>query len=229
MVTLAETVPMPPPAEPPAIEAAPGRPASTPRRRLPQRRMALLVVAGLAGATTAVSWAVLGSHESTTGPASHPATAVAVDAASVRADASSTQVDDGTIGYGPENTLDGDPSTAWNSNGARDGKGQGLRLDYTFSSGLDLRTVTIRNGYQKVRERPGRPAVDLYPLNGRLRRVTVVTDAGRWTWDLADGRAPQTLAVPGRTRSLRLEVRSVYASTTYPDLAVSEVSFTATP
>jgi hypothetical protein len=80
-----------------------------------------------------------------------------------------------------------------------------------------------------MRPRPGHPPVDLYQANARVHRVRVVTDAGAWTWDLADVRAPQTFTgAAGRTGSLRLEVVSVYASKTYSDVAVSEVGFTAT-
>ena len=70
--------------------------------------------------------------------------------------------------------------------------------------------------------------MDLYPANERVHRVRVVTDAGTWTWDLADVRAPQAFAgAAGRTASVRFEVVSVYPSTTYADVALSEVSFTA--
>ena len=150
-----------------------------------------------------------------------------VDPATITVSASSTQRPDGAIRYDAANTLDGDPATAWNSNGARDGKGPGMSLTYTFAAPVTLRSVSLLNGYQKIRPRPGKKSVDLYPLNERLHQVRVVTDAGNWTWTLADSRSRQTFtALSGTTKRLRLEVVSVYPSTTYPDLAVSEVSFT---
>jgi hypothetical protein len=151
-----------------------------------------------------------------------------VDPATVTASASSTQHPDGPISYAVANTLDGDPATAWNSDGARDGQGPGIALTYRFAEPVDLAAISVLNGYQKVRPRPGRPALDLYPLNERVRRLRVVTDSGAWNWDLADSRARQVFTpAHGSTRTVRLEVTSIYPSSAYPDLALSEVSFTA--
>jgi len=151
-----------------------------------------------------------------------------VDPAGVTVSASSTQHDDGDISYTAANTLDGDPATAWNSDGARDGKGPGMTLTYTVAAPIELHSISVLNGYQKVRPRPGRSALDLYPLNARVQRLRVVTDAGAWFWDLADTRSAQTFTrAAGRTGRVRLEIVSVYPSATYPDVALSEVSFTS--
>lgn len=151
-----------------------------------------------------------------------------VDRAAVRGDASSVQAPDGKVTYAAANTLDGDPTTAWNSDGATP-EGRLPTLTYTFDAPVDLRDVTVLNGYQKMLRRTGRAPLDLFGANARVHRVRVVTDAGTWTWDLTDTRPAQTFHAPGRTRTVRLEVRSVYASATYPDVAVSEVSFTSVP
>jgi hypothetical protein len=152
------------------------------------------------------------------------ATAVTVPARSVRASASSTQRPDGSISYAPANTLDGRAATAWNSNG----KGAGVTLAYTFAAPVDLASITVLNGYQKVRTGSDGKTVDLFALNQRVKVVRVVTDAGSVDWTLRDDRAPQTLARAfGRTRTVRLEVQSTYRSRKYADLAVSEVRFTA--
>lgn len=205
----------------------PGRPEPSVR---PGRRhliLALRVAAAvvlLAGAVTVI---VVRRADP---PVSPPvvAGAVLVDLGSVTATASSTQVREGETTYTAANTLDGDPSTAWNSLGRRDGPGPGISLTYTFAEPIDLSDITVLNGYQKVLRRSGRLPVDLYPRNGRVRRFRVVTDAGRRTWDLRDGRAAQTFSgAPGRTRSVRLEIVAVYPSPTYPDVALSEISFTA--
>jgi hypothetical protein len=152
------------------------------------------------------------------------ATAVTVPARSVRASASSTQRPDGSISYAPANTLDGRAATAWTSNG----KGAGVTLAYTFAAPVDLASITVLNGYQKVRTGSDGKTVDLFALNQRVKVVRVVTDAGSVDWTLRDDRAPQTLARAfGRTRTVRLEVQSTYRSRKYADLAVSEVRFTA--
>jgi hypothetical protein len=163
-------------------------------------------------------------------PATAPVSerAAPVDRASVTAAASSTQTADGGSTYTAANTLDGDPATAWNSNGRRDGAGPGIRLTYTFTHPVALRGITVRNGYQKVRRRAGHAPVDLYPANARVHRVRVRTDAGSWLWDLADTRSPQTFTgASGRTSRVRLEIVSVYPSRDYPDVAISEVGFTS--
>lgn len=159
-----------------------------------------------------------------------PARAVPLDNSLVTASATSVQQADGGTTYVAANTLDGDPTTAWNSNGARDGKGPGISLTYTFTRPVDLRDISLRNGYQRIRQRAGRSPVDLYSVNARVRRLRVVTDAGAWIWDLVDTRTPQTFAgAAGRTGSVRLEILAVYPSRTYPDVAISEIGFTSTP
>lgn len=179
-----------------------------------------LVLAGLGGLALAERRAPASARV--------PARAVPVDRASVTATASSTQAPDGAVTYTATNTLDDDPTTAWNSNGTRDGKGPGISLSYTFTRAVDLRDITLRNGYQRTRQRAGKPPVDLYFENARVRRLRVVTDAGAWSWDLADTRTPQTFAgAAGRTGSVRLEILAVYPSRTYPDVAISEVGFTS--
>jgi hypothetical protein len=201
---------------------------TAPRRR-PVRSALAVVAAVLALGSAGVGVALaLRPDPAASGPEAVPTRVVPVDRAVVSATASSTQSPDGDITYAAANTLDGDVTTAWNSNGKKDGKGPGIALTYTFTAPVTLRDVTIRNGYQKVRPRPGRSALDLYPLNARVRRLRVVTDAGAWLWDVADTRSPQSFTrAAGRTGSVRLEIVSVYPSASYPDVALSEVSFTS--
>jgi hypothetical protein len=142
----------------------------------------------------------------------------------VRASASTTQRPDGSISYAAANTLDGRAATAWNS----DGQGAGATLTYTFAAPVDLTSITVLNGYQKVRTDSDGKTVDLFALNQRVKALRVVTDAGSADWTLRDDRAPQSLARAfGRTRTVRLEVLATYPSRKYKDLAVSEVRFTA--
>jgi hypothetical protein len=208
-----------------------GRPVrGRPVRGRPVRPLLAAVAAALARGSAGAGVALaLRPDPEASGPAAVAATrAVPVDRAAVSARASSTQSPEGDITYAAANTLDGDVTTAWNSNGTKDGKGPGIALTYTFTAPVALRDLTIRNGYQKVRPRPGRSALDLYPLNARVQRLRVVTDAGAWLWDVADTRSAQTFTrAAGRTGSVRLEIVSVYPSATYPDVALSEVSFTS--
>ena len=142
----------------------------------------------------------------------------------MRVSASSTQQPDSGVSYTAANTLDGDPETAWNS----DGQGAGASLTYTFARPVPLRSITVRNGYQKVLTSSSGSRVDLFLLNERVKTFKVVTDAGSALWTLRDDRSPQTLRHAfGRTRSVRLQVLSIYPSQRYKDLAVSDVSFAA--
>ena len=105
-----------------------------------------------------------------------------------------------------------------------------MTLRYTFAEPVDLRTISLRNGYQKVRQRPGKPELDLFAANERVRAVKVITDHGQWTWQLKDSKLPQRLSRRfGTTRSVRLKVTSVYPSSRYPDLAICEITFSGLP
>lgn len=198
------------------------------RRRPPDLIAVASAGAFLAMISAGVGGVALALRPEPTGPPTATA-AVPVEPSSVAATATSVQQADGGTTYVAANTLDGDPTTAWNSNGARDGKGPGISLTYTFARPVDLQDITVRNGYQRIRQRAGKPPVDLYAVNARVRRLRVVTDAGAWIWDLADTRTPQTFTGgAGRTGSVRLEILAVYPSRTYSDVAISEVGFTST-
>ena len=198
----------------------------------PHRRRAAGVLAGAAAVVLVTVAAVAGLRSGSDGNdprapvrSARPAmAAAAVPAAAVRAAASSTQRPDGSISYAPANTLDGRAATAWNS----DGQGAGAVLTYTFAAPVDLASITVLNGYQKMLRGSGGKTVDLFALNQRVKALRVVTDAGSVAWTLRDDRRPQTLERAfGRTRTVRLEVQSTYPSRKYKDLAVSEVRFTA--
>jgi hypothetical protein len=202
-------------------------PAPTSRRLLAVAcGAAALVLVGTAAVAGLRSGSAEGGDRSPASATSAHAGAVPVDPAAVRATASSSQQADGAVTYLPKNTLDGRPQTAWNS----DGQGVGASLTYTFPSPVDLKAVTVLNGYQKVLHTSSGRVVDLYALNERVRTFTVITDAGRVTWKLRDDRAPQTLTRDfGPTRTVRLEVSAIYPSGKYHDLALSDVTFEAAP
>lgn len=214
-----------PPALPESLPPALPAP-SPPARRPPALAVLVAAVALVLVAVAAVAGLRAGTHsEPQAGPGagqpSAPVQIVRLPADDVRAAADSTQQPDGRVRYAASNTLDGQAETAWNS----DGRGAGSTLVYTFTRPVDLRSITVLNGYQKVLAGGGGP-VDLYPLNERVHTFTVITDAGSTTWTLRDDRAPQTLAHAfGRTRTVRLRVDDVYPSRKYKDLGVSEVAF----
>jgi hypothetical protein len=211
---------------PDAVRQAPLRLTS----RFPVRgsRTVLLALGGavLSVVVVAVGAGLLvGRPRGSSSSATPSASVTPIDPRTVHGSASSVQRPEGGISYDPGNTLDGNPATAWNSDGAKDGSGPGITLTYTFADPVDLRSVTLFNGYQKVRTSDG---VDLWPLNERIRQLELITQAGQWTWDLPDTREPQTLRRDfGRTASVTLKITRVYRSKKYPDVAISEISFTS--
>jgi hypothetical protein len=215
----------------PMLAVAPVPPVAG--RSRPGSRRAAGVLGGAAALVLVAAAAVAGLHsrpggDDGTAPAGSArpvaAAAKAVPATSVRASASTTQHPDGSISYAAANTLDGRATTAWNS----DGQGAGATLTYRFATPVDLTSITVLNGYQKVLTGSDGRTVDLFALNQRVKALRVVTDGGSVGWTLRDDRGPQTLARAfGRTRTVRLDVLSTYPSRKYTDLAVSEVRFTA--
>ena len=144
-----------------------------------------------------------------------------LDPSGITARASSTLVW-GQYSYDIANTLDGRDDTAWSSDGTKVGTGVGVTLRYDFGRRVDLRAVTLRNGY--VRSiRPPTPYAD----NERLRGITLRTDTGTFQWDLRDTPDPQTLKQSfGMTTTVTITVRSVYPGRRYTDLTLTDIAFT---
>ena len=86
---------------------------------------------------------------------------VAIDPAAITATASSFLAPAGSFTYGAENTIDGNPQTAWNHDNSSAGLApEGQFLRYRFSSPVTLARIDIVNGYaagrdQLQRERTG--------------------------------------------------------------------------
>lgn len=139
--------------------------------------------------------------------------------------ASSHLPPDGEITYDPGNTVDGDPTTAWNSDApGTDGRGQ--VLTYRFTEPVDLRAIRIVNGYAKN--------PDIFAANHRLREVEVRTDAGAQRVSLLDTDEQQEITFDfGLTSKVVLEVVDVYTGDGFAnpdltaDLALSEIGFVA--
>jgi hypothetical protein len=137
----------------------------------------------------------------------------------VTAKASSTLPPD-NFTYDVENTLDGDPVTAWNSDGEVIGGPAPVTLTYRFSKPVDLREIEIYNGYQRSEE--------TFNNNSRVRRLLVTTDATEQSFKLKDKQGKQTIAYDfGETDKVVLTIEDVYRddTTKYEDCAISEVTF----
>lgn len=158
-----------------------------------------------------------------TAPIGGPLTPVPVERITVAA--TSALADDGTITYGPENTIDADPSTAWNSDDPAD-DGRGEVLTYRFSEPIDLRGVGFINGYDKSDE--------IFEANHRIKELRLTTDGTVQLISLDDTPEPQDVRFEfGLTSKVEIEVVDVYEGDGFEgglsaDLALSEISFLAT-
>lgn len=129
--------------------------------------------------------------------------------------------DSGTmISYAAKNMIDGDPTTAWRT----DGTGVGVSIVLRFAQECRLRTVSIVDGYDKDDPVSG---YDRWIENRRVVRLDVSTDDGSvGTWTLSEySRDPQTTTiVPRATARLTLTILA-----TEPDVvkrnytAISEI------
>lgn len=217
----------------PAVEAM-----DAPARGLDRLKvaMAALAVAALVAVVVVVLLAQREPGEVATQvkpspPATSTVQPTALESARVRVEASSTlaneTLSDGTVlRYDAALTLDGDPTTAWNHGAGGDGTGE--VLTYTFDDAVALSHVVVVNGFAL--------SEDLFRRNARMRDVVVTTDAGKFELTLRDTRMPQQVEGDfGRTRSLRVDVASVYpgeefeARQAFGDLALSEIGFFVEP
>jgi hypothetical protein len=126
---------------------------------------------------------------------------------------------DGALTYYACNVLDGDTQTAWNS-----GKGKmvGATLAFTFGRPVQLRAITIVNGYAKNDQ--------VFEENAAVSKATVITGRTSQQWNLDDTREPQTLRKDlGTTTGLVLRVDEVRRGTAFDEVAVTEVSFDELP
>ena len=137
----------------------------------------------------------------------------------IKAKASSTHPPD-VFNYDVTNTLDGNPTTAWHSDGDVVGAFARVTVTYTFSSPIRLRAIEIYNGYQR--------STGSFYNNSRVRRLLVSTNATKHRFNLRDKRGKQTISFNfGRTERVVLTVEAVYreTKTKYKDCAISEVAF----
>ena len=143
----------------------------------------------------------------------------------IRVEASSYLQPDGNITYDPDNAIDGDLDTAWNSASAPD-DGRGQTMTFRFTEPIDLRKVSIVNGYAKD--------ANIYDANHRIRDLIITTDTIRKTVSLFDSTDEQEIVFEfGFTSKVEIEVTDVFVGSGFSDpaltadLALTEISFFA--
>lgn len=151
-------------------------------------------------------------------PAAKPTTLTKVDPNTITVTASSVLPPDPEP-YDPERTLDGNPRTAWNSDGKKLGANGRPTLTYTFPTPVRIGRIEVMNGFQKDER--------LYQVNCRVKTLVVTVGEVSHTFTLTDTKAPQALTFDFGTAStsVSMKVGEIYPGTKYRDIALSEVSF----
>lgn len=153
--------------------------------------------------------------------------AVPVPAERITVTASSFLAPDAEAGisYTPLNLLDGDLTTAWNSE-TDDDQGRGETLTFRFSEPVDLKGIRFVNGYTK--------SGTVYAANHRVRELVVRTDGLVQPITLMDIMEEQEAEFAfGLTSKVEIEIVEIYQGDGFlddsltTDLALSELTFIA--
>lgn len=154
---------------------------------------------------------------SPTAPTAAPGPGV-IPRSEVTARASSTLPGTRQQSWEAQRTIDGNPATAWQSNGFNDG-GAPVTLRWEFSRPVELSTIEVYNGYQADEAR--------FWETARLAQVLIITEAGDQEVELGDELGSQTIEVTGLTSYVEFQITSAHRTdATFPDLALSEITFT---
>jgi hypothetical protein len=139
----------------------------------------------------------------------------------VSSEASSTLPAQDGLTYGINNTLDGQVTTGWNSEGSTPGHGVppvGQKLDYKLATRRHIVGVRIINGFNP------NDGKHQFTDNFRVHALAIRAAGRERRVDLADSFAPQFVEVDfPNANSLELEVLSVYPTTKWQDVGVTEV------
>jgi hypothetical protein len=124
--------------------------------------------------------------------------------------------------YGVANLFNTDMSTAWVHGTHKSGLGQWIVVE--FDGLRSVKSVTIRNGYQKNAE--------VYDANSRVQELRLIFSQGESRlFSLTDSEGAQTVNLdpPVKAYWVQFLVASVYAGRKYPDTAISKLFVTSEP
>ncbi len=125
----------------------------------------------------------------------------------------------GSNSYGPGNTQDGNPRTAWVEGVS--GQGVGENFSIIFDAPTHLSVLSIRNGYAKSER--------VYSRNSRVRSMRITGSNGKQAnftlRDTSDWQQIGTIADLGPIAWANFEILDVYAGTHYQDTAITEIAF----
>ncbi len=124
--------------------------------------------------------------------------------------------------YGVRNLFSSDDATAWVHGTHKIGTGQWIVVE--FDGFRSVKSVTIRNGYQK--------SADIYSKNSRVRQFRLVFSQGESkVVSLEDRRGEQTILLdrPIRTYWIQFVIEDVFPGWKYPDTAISKLLVASEP
>lgn len=222
--TLAEEVQVPPP---PPADVAPGRADGLqgfrtlppPERAGPSAALfvavivAALVTLGVVGTIlSARGVGIFGNDDP------DPEDLVALPV--VRAETSSVLEPGGAASYGPDNLVDGDPSTSWQEGASGDGNEEWVEL--ILDTPAEVSRLLIWNGHQK-----GTRFAD----HNRVSQVRIEVAGRELVADLLDIEGPQAVDLPEplTTDRVRVVILAVHRGLRYSDTAISEIDLYGLP
>jgi hypothetical protein len=124
--------------------------------------------------------------------------------------------------YSVANLFNTDMTTAWVHGTHKSGLGQWIVVE--FDGLRSVKSVTVRNGYQKNAE--------VYDANSRVQELRLIFSQGESRlFSLADSGGAQTINLdpPVKAYWIQFLVATVYAGRKYPDTAISKLFVTSEP
>ena len=124
--------------------------------------------------------------------------------------------------YGPENLFSGPASSAWVE--GRQGSGVGEWITVEFDGLRTVRSIVVRNGYQK--------SDDVFGKNNRVRNLRAVFSQGEsHTLNLQDRTGSETLTLPQPVRAywVKFIIDDVWAGNKYTDTAMTKLVVNSEP
>ena len=116
--------------------------------------------------------------------------------------------------YGPQNLFKGQPAAAWVE--GQQGNGVGEWITIEFEGMRTVRSITVRNGYQKSN--------DIFGKNNRVRHLRVVFSQGETqTLTLQDRIGSERSCPTGEGLLGQVHHRRVWAGNKYTDTAITKL------
>jgi hypothetical protein len=124
--------------------------------------------------------------------------------------------------YGPENLFKGPASSAWVE--GQQGNGVGEWITVEFDGMRTVRSIIVRNGYQKSNE--------IFGKNNRVRQLRAVFSQGETqTLMLQDRSGSESLTLPRPVKAywVKFIIDDVWAGNKYTDTAITKLVVNSEP